>query len=258
MRLQEILTEGSFDWDSEHDKDTFISLKGLVNRNNGVFKSIAQQRYVQNKVIANEPERSHSFAESNYGVKFGQEEHLIVVSAMTQHAEYGSRSLVPVFYGFVLDDFGVVSFWRIGVKGNMRDGAGPNPKKTKLEWERPADIDIEHLERSEEERKEEFKIKLGMTKGDYVGTEGERINFGELELVAKKYMGVSQFGYNQSVEKYWNMYKDANDNIIYHTGKQGPEKGEKFNVTGTIKKHLVNKKGQKVTVIIRPRFKEIA
>ena len=87
--------------------------------------------------------------------------------------------------------------------------------------------------------------------------EGGRMNFDELKLIAKKHMGYSQFGYNQSVEKYWNMYKDTNGNIIYHTGKQGPEKGEKFNVTGTVKKQLVNKKGQKVTVIIRPRFKMI-
>lgn len=261
MRLQEILTEGSFEWDSEHDKDTFISLKGLVNKNNGVFKSIKQQKFIKDVTIAKEPKRGHSFAESNYGVKFDQEEHLIVVSAMTRHAKYGDRSLVPVFYGFVLDDFGVVSFWRIGVKGNMRDGAGPNPEKTKLEWSRPMDADIQHLipdpKEVEAAKKKEFKIKLGMSEGDYIGTEGARMNFGELKLVAKKHMGYSQFGYNQSVEKYWNMYKDTNGNIIYHTGKQGPEKGEKFNVTGTVKKHLVNKKGQKVTVIIRPRFKMI-
>ena len=45
--------------------------------------------------------------------------------------------------------------------------------------------------------------------------------------------------------------------IIYHTGKQGPEKGEKINLTATVKSHITNKKGQNVTVVIRPRFKAI-
>lgn len=254
MRLQEILNEGSFEWDTDNDKNTFISLKGLVNKNNGVFKSIKQQQFVKNVTIAREPERDVAFAKSNYGVDVGEDENMIVVSAMTQHAAYGSRGLVPVFYGFVLDSSGVIRFYRIGVSGNLRDGAGPNAKKTKLKWERPANIDVSHLEKSEEEQKREFKAKLGMSEGNYIGTEGERMKF-ELTLVAKKYLSTTNISYNVSSEKYWNMYEDKDGNVIYHTGKQGPEKGDKVTGSATIKMHLVNKKGQKVTVVIRPRFK---
>lgn len=254
MRLQEILTEGSFEWDTEHDKKTFISLKGLVNKNNGVFKSIKQQQFVKNVTIANEPERNVAFAKSNYGVDVGEDENLIVVSAMTQHASYGSRGLVPVFYGFVLDSTGIIRFYRIGVSGNMRDGAGPNAKKTKLEWSRPEGIDVSHLEKSEEEKKKEFKAKLGMSEGNYIGTEGERMKF-ELTLEVKKYLSTTQVSFNVHAEKWWNMYKDADGNIVYHTGKEGPERGDKIVGTATVKKHLVSKKGDKVTVVIRPRFK---
>lgn len=254
MRLQEILTEGSFEWDTEHDKNTFISLKGLVNKNNGVFKSIKQQQFVKNVTIAREPERDVAFAKSNYGVDVGEDENMIVVSAMTRHAAYGSRSLVPVFYGFVLDSTGIIRFYRIGVSGNLRDGAGPNAKKTKLEWTRPANVDASHLEKSEEEKKKEFKTKLGMSEGNYLGTEGERMKF-ELTLTAKKYLDTTQVAFNVSAEKWWNMYKDADGNVVYHTGKEGPEKGEKVVGAATVKKHLVSKRGDKVTVVIRPRFK---
>ena len=60
---------------------------------------------------------------------------------------------------------------------------------------------------------------------------------------------------DQATEKYWNMYKTADGAIIYHTGKQGPEKGEKINLAATVKQHITNKKGELVTTVIRPRFK---
>ncbi len=253
MRLQEILKE-DLEWGPGLDKDVYMSLKGLVNKNDGVYKSRKQKWFIENRLIGSEPDRDRGFVKDNFGADVGDGEKFISVEALARWAKYGSRSLVPVRWGFVMDSIGVAKFYKIGNKGNLRDGASPDPSKTKLEWERPANVDASHLEKSEEEKKKEFKVALGMSEGDYIGTEGERMKF-ELTLVAKKYLDTTQVSYNVSAEKWWNMYEDKDGNVVYHTGKEGPEKGEKVVGAATVKKHLVNKKGQKVTVVIRPRFK---
>ncbi len=65
MRLQEVLTEG-LEWGSGLDKDIFMSLKGLVNKNNGVWKSTKQRWFVMNRLIGSgdkerEPELNKRF-----------------------------------------------------------------------------------------------------------------------------------------------------------------------------------------------------
>ena len=254
MRLQELLNE-NLEWYG-NDKEKFMSLKGLVNKNDGVYKSRKQKWFLTNKLIHDdELQKDRGFAKSNFGVDLNPEEALYTIDAIARWADYGSRSQVPVRYGFVLDDIGVVRFYKIGNKGNLRDGAGPDPKKTKLEWTRPDNVDASHLEKSEEEKKKEFKAKLGMSEGNFLGTEGERMNFGELTLMYKRFQDDNVYGYNTQVSRYWHVYNDANDNVIYYTGKEGPEVGAKVLATATVKKHLVSKKGDKVTVLFRPRFK---
>jgi hypothetical protein len=62
--------------------------------------------------------------------------------------------------------------------------------------------------------------------------------------------------YNVNYDKYWNVYKDGEGNVIYHNGKESPlEVGGKAIMTATVKKHLVSKKGEKVTVVKIPKFK---
>jgi len=255
MRLQEILNE-NLEW-NDSDKDTFMSLKGLVNKNNGVFKSQKQQWFVNKRIVGSEPDRDRGFVKDNFGVDLDDGETLVTVEAMARWAAYGSRSQVPVRYGFVMDDIGVVKFYKIGNKGNMRDGAGPDAKKTKLEWTRPDNVDASHLEKSEEEVKKEFKVKLGMAEGNHLGTVGERMKFDELTLTYKRHQDDNVYGYNNYVSRYWHVYNDAAGNVIYYTGKEGPEVGTKVQATATVKKHIVSKKGDRVTIIMRPRFKEI-
>ena len=257
MRLHEVTLTENFDWSSDADQSTYMSLKGLVNKNNGVFKSKKQQWFILNKIVGAEPKRDRGFVMDNFGITLDEGEKLVTVDAMTRWANYGSRSLVPVRFGFVVDDIGVVKLVKFGNKGNMSQGSHIDPSKNKIQFERPANVNSKHLEKSEEEKKKEFMVGIGMTDGEHLGSKGERIDFGPVELVNKKYIGDSHFGYNQAVEKYWNMYKTAEGEIIYHTGKQGPEKGEQINLTATVKAHITNKKGQNVTVVIRPRFKEV-
>lgn len=255
MRAQELLTE-AFHWDSEWDKEVYISLKGLVNKNNGVWKSKKQRDFMINKKLQyqkdlhSDPNKVKEF----FGVDMDSGQFLVLPSAITQWAEHGARAKIPVRYGFVLDSTGVAKFYKIGNKGNLRIGAQPDPSKTKLEWSRPENADRTHLDKTKQEKKKEFKGALGMGEGEFVGEKGERLDLGVLELVAKKELGYSQFGYNMATKKYWNMYKDEQGRIIYHTGKEGPERGEKIKMTATVKDHITTKKGDNVTVVIRPRF----
>jgi len=255
MRLREIIKE-NLEW-NDADKDTFMSLKGLVNKNDGVFKSQKQQWFVNKNIVGSEPDRDRGFVKDNFGVDLDDGETLVTVEAMARWAAYGSRSQVPVRYGFVMDDIGVVRFYKIGNKGNMRDGAGPDAKKTKLDWTRPDNVDASHLEKSEEEVKKEFKAKLGMTEGKHLGTVGERMKFDELTLTYKQHQDDNVYGYNNYVSRYWHVYNDTAGNAIYYTGKEGPEVGTKVQATATVKKHIVSKKGDRVTIIMRPRFKAI-
>lgn len=142
----------------------------------------------------------------------------------------------------------------------MRDGAQPDPSKTKLVWTRPDNVDVQHLipdpEEERKRKKQEFMGKLGVGSGKYIGEEGKRLEIGEVELDFKKHMDSVQVAYNVNYDKYWNVYKDGEGNIIYHNGKESPlEKGEKAIMTATVKKHLVSKKGEKVTVVKIPKFK---
>jgi len=264
MRLQEVLSEG-LEWGNGQDKDIFMSLKGLVNKNNGVWKSTKQRWFVMNRLIdAGDKERAPELNKRFFGIEVKEGQTLVTPEAIARWAEYGSRSMVPVRYGFVVDEYGVVTYWKIGNKGNLSSGASPDPSKTKLEWTRPDDADVQHLIPTPEElkakekaKKKEFLGALGQGAGKYLGTEGERMKFEELTLVAKKYLDTTQVSYNVSAEKYWNMYEDNYGNVVYHTGKEGPEKGQKVSGAATVKKHLISKKGDKVTIVIRPRFKLI-
>ena len=65
---------------------------------------------------------------------------------------------------------------------------------------------------------------------------------------------------NVAYDKYWNMYKRVEDGaVIYHTGKESPlEKGQKAIMTATVAKHLISKKGDRVTIVKIPKFKDIS
>ena len=261
MRLQEVLNE-NLEFHGQ-DKDIFMSLKGLVNKNNGVWKSTKQRWFVMNKLVGEHDKRTdRSQAKEFFGVDIDPDdgETLITVDAIARWADYGSRSQVPVRYGFVVDDYGVRRFYKIGNKGNMRDGASPDPAKTKLDWTRPDNVNVEHLIPDPEEerlrKKQKFMGKLGVGSGKYIGKEGERLEIGEVELEFSKHMDSVAVAYNVNYDKYWNVYKDSEGNMIYHNGAASPlEKGQKAIMTASVKKHLVSKKGEKVTVVKIPKFK---
>ena len=69
MRLQEILKE-ELDWGSGPDKDIFMSLKGLINKNNGVWKSIKQRWFVMNRLMDDgDKERESALNKRFFGIE---------------------------------------------------------------------------------------------------------------------------------------------------------------------------------------------
>jgi len=257
MRLYQILHE-DFDWDSDYDRDMYISLKGLVNKNNGVFKSKKQRDFLLKNLTKSDIERTPQTVNELFGVRIDSDEKFVILSGMARWANYGARSMVSVRHAFVVDNIGVVKHVKLGNKGNLRDGSSPDPSKNKVEFVRPENVDASHLEKTEDEKKQEFKRALGMSEGEYIGKEGERVNIGPVEMIFSKHVGYSQAGTYHETMRFWNMLKDSEGRIIYYTGKELPlERGEKANLTARVKKHLVSKKGEKVTVVKNPTLKEI-
>lgn len=234
----------------QNDQDLYMSLKGLVNKNNGVYKS-KKQRAVIERITANKLRLDPQ----QYGVESNCYQRLVYIDAIAQWAGYGSRSQVPVRWVFVLDSYGVVSLWKVGNKGNMRDGAKVDPSKTKVLWQRPADVDIVHLEDTEQEAEEKFFKAMGGTVNDHVGTVGKRQSFGEVTLVASKMMQGESYSYYDSGIYFWNMYTDAKGRILHHNGTAPcVDVGAKAILTATVKKHIVSKNSENVTVIARPKL----
>lgn len=249
----------SLHWD-EYNQEVFTRLKGLVNKRNGIYNSTGYRWVLKNQIIGSDNKRTPADAMKYFGVEATGDQFLVYVDAMASWANYGSRSKVPVRYGFVMDDYGVVSFWKIGNKGNMRDGAGPDQSKTKCEWTRPEDADFAHLVPTKEEveakNELEFRKALGAADGEYIGEEKKRLDIGEVELIASKLVDEVHVAYNTTYEKYWNMYKTTTGDVVYHTGVPSPiNVGEKANMVATVKKHMVNKKNERVTIVTRPTIK---
>lgn len=143
---------------SEFSKDTYISLQGLINKNNGFWRSAKQAkfapRHMDTRTDADNMEKFFGFRPTENNI-------VAQVDVYYSFADYGSRSKVPGLFFFELDDLGVVAKYKVGGRGNLRDGWGPDPKKCKLVWERPADApkpdfakDYAEMDRAQQERED--------------------------------------------------------------------------------------------------------
>lgn len=257
MNSKQIIRE-NMEWHAG-EQDQYISLQGLVNKNNGLFKSTKQRNFILNRwagEVLDGPEADLRF--KNFGTPVQAGNRTVQPGGLYVWANYGSRSLIPFIYVFELDDYGVVRKWKVGFKGNLRIGAAPDPKKAKLEFERPEGLDTSHLEvvKSDAEKKQEFIKGLGGSVGKYIGEEGTRHDFGPVTLKKSVDLGVRHFGRITTAQTWMNIYNDADGNIIYHTTASEPpmKEGETMNMVARIKKHMVNKRQEKVTIVNRPKF----
>jgi hypothetical protein len=244
----------SLNWYNEDDKDIFMSLKGLVNNNNGFWKSIKQRSFLIEKKMGGKIREPHSFIKENFGMDYRDGHRYVIVDAIAQWSTYGSRGQVPVYWGFELDDYGITRHYKIGNKGNLRQGARPDAGKTKLLWERPeeavSELKTEIDEAVEEARLAEFNHLMGIRYGDHIGNIGDKkYEFGTVTLVAK-----SQTTNFRGEYVTWQRFKDSDGNLIDYTGKSlGLERGDQANLIGNIKAHFESKKDECITRIIYPK-----
>lgn len=230
----------SFQFASHSDQETFMSLKGLSNKNNGFFKSVKQAQFLFKQYSVNNIHTPDE-AKRYFGVPLEDGQICVTVTAHTQWADYGARSIVPVLYVFVLDKMGVVSAYKVGGNGNLRDGWGPDPTKCKLTWSRPNDAVCSWSFPTEQEV---AKQKASEVVSQWLGLPGEKIE-SELSLVRSREVGYGRFG-----EMFLSVFKDAAGNIVNVWRDLGLEVGQTVKVKGTIKA-TDDYKGTKQTTLTR-------
>jgi hypothetical protein len=258
MKITQIITE-NFVWDSGHDEDMSRSLNSLIKSNGGLWKSPKQASFILKKLATPVDVDKVELKKKYMGVDIQSGSHYIEISGMSIWANYGSRSQIPKWWIFTLDDFGVVQKFSIGARGNMRDGAGPNTEKVKLEWERDDSLITPEMEKEvNDQHKKEFYVNLGgVVGGAHIGEVGKRMHIGKVKLIAEKEVGATYAGY-YAATRYWHLLEDENGNKFYYTGAHAPlKKGESKDLTAGIKQHMVSNKGEKVTVIWRPKWRDI-
>lgn len=239
-----------FTFSSEQDKSRYMSLKGLVNKRNGLFYSVKQSKFFNrefNDVYATFDEHKES-RKKYMGVDIfdGEIDHAVDATASWAHG----RGQMPVSWFFITDKFGVVRIYRLKYRGNLRDGASPVPEKTKIEWERPANLDTSALEaefaKLEAAKVEQQKVD---SKSQYVGKVGERIN-----TTVSLRRAVGRCGDWGSYDML--VMEDSDGNLFFANVGDATDKfvdgGAK--IRGTVKGHFNTKDGAKATRLSRLHF----
>jgi hypothetical protein len=222
---------------SAGDDQTFMSLKSLVNRNNGFFKSAKQAQFLF-KSYSSACLQTSDQAITFYGIPLEKGQTLVSLTATTRWADYGTRSLVPVIYAFVLDKVGVVGHYKVNGNGNLRDGWSPDPMKCKLVWSRPSDAVCPWTF-------EEVKLPAAeVAKSNlWLGGVGEKIEV-ELKFIRGRDMGYSQFG-----PMFLSVFEDNLGNVVNVWKDLSLEPNETIKVKGTIKSCDLYKERKQTTLI---------
>lgn len=232
----------TFSFSSPADQETFMSLKGLTTKNNGFFKSVKQAQFLfkQYSQVFNSL-HTHAQVRENFGVIVADDQITVEVTAYTRWADYGSRSVIPVMYVFVLDKAGVVASYKVGGTGNLRDGWGPDPTKTKMLWVRSDDAVCPWSFPTEQEIAAQ---KAAETVSQWLGYPGDKIQ-ATLTLIRSRHLGSSRFG-----DMFLSVFKDAAGNIVNIWRMFDLQAGETISVKGTIKS-TDDYKGTKQTTLTR-------
>lgn len=238
-----------FDFSSDYDKDTFLTLSGLVKKNDGLFKSAKQAQFLGKRYSADTADSvKHYGAEevsrsylANYGVDLdaANGQYAVMVDGYMIWADYGSNSRRPVCWIFVMDVHGVVAQYKLAYAGSMRQGTSVVPEKTKLLWKRQ----VTPVPFVEEVKTEEAK-----PESSHIGTVGERRIFkGIIKSVIS--FNRPKFHYYDSGVGYITRVIVDGSTVVYF-GELG-EKDKEVEFKATVKEHG-EYNGVKQTVVARP------
>ena len=219
----------SFDFASQDEQTLFISLKGLCNKNQGFFKSVKQAQFLFRQYS----ERFNSYhtreqVTADWAVPVAADQVTVEATAYTRWADYGSRSVVPVLYVFVVDQLGVVAQYKVGGTGNLRDGWAPDASKTRLLWQRdPAAVAPFTLPTEAEKAAERAAEPVSQ----WIGTVGHKVEL-TATLIRERDLGYGRFG-----QMFISVFQDTAGNIINVWKKFELAVGQTVNIAGTVKAH---------------------
>ena len=222
----------SFDFASKDEGELFMSLKALVNRNNGFFKSLKQAQFLFQRYSKSFNEfHTREQIKSHWSIEVAEDQITMSATAYTKWADYGTRSIVPVLYVFVLDKMGVVAHYKVGGSGNLRDGWGPVADKTKLLWSRDAAVAAPFAYPTEAEI---VAAKAAEPVSQHVGTVGEKISR------AMRLRRVSEISTMYGDSARWE-FADSEGNLFVYFGLSkalnNVKAGDEVNLTVRVKKH---------------------
>lgn len=218
--------------------DFMVSVLSLVKRNNGLFKSAKQGKFLTRIFEAN------GTLDAKYvDLKIDPKFKTFSFDDYVRWCDYGNRSVRPYGWFFIYDQYGIVRQYKLAWKE-----IGPNhlttlnPEKIKVVFERPSDVDLSKL-KAEYEEMEQKDAETPC--GDWVGNIKDRIK----KVV--NVVGVSEFFNDFGLVRLIRMV-DADNNALVWFATNGVkiERGEKVLVVGTVKKHD-KYRGNKQTILTR-------
>ena len=124
-----------FKFVGQQDEIHFKTVSKLIRESEGLFQKEGHRHVLFSNI---EPEYdSMDGLADQLGINVQEDQLVLVSDYYTTWADYGSRSMIPGLFLFIVDNIGVVRKYKVGGTGNLRDGWGPTAEKTKLQWERP-------------------------------------------------------------------------------------------------------------------------
>lgn len=260
-RTKSILKE-EFYWTSESDSEIYRTFTGMVNNNNGLYKSSKQAAFVKRHYgwgaaenTYNNTFRSDVAAMKNFfGIDLEPGQKAIGAGATAVWAKYGSRGQRPISWYFVVDDFGVVAKYKLKYVGDMRQGTGPDPKKTTKEWQRDPSVDTSALTADmaaagQAQAQKDADNAVIAARGKHVGQEKERMRGVAVTIEGSWGPKTSDWG-----SYYINKMRDPDGHALLHFGNKLGNTGDKINITYTVKKHDKDSRtGEPITIINRPK-----
>lgn len=230
----------SFQFSSQQDADTFKTLSGLVKYNNGQFKSVKQADFLFKRFSRDNLWTTES-AKNLFNVDLTDGQVLVSVDAYVRWADYGTRSVRPVTWKFVVDREGVVAQYKLGYVGDMRSGTSPDPDKTELLWTRVGEVTP--LERA---------AAVDAPVSQHLGVVGERMKFSGVIKMVSTFERQRFHYYDDGVGRITHI--DVGGSTVVYFGSFGSEyeKGSTVEFMATVKEHG-EYRGVRQTVVNRPR-----
>jgi hypothetical protein len=229
----------SFTFSSQADQDTHSTLTSLIKSNDGQYKSVKQADFL-NKRFTRENLWDSESAMKNFGIQLTADQFMVSTNAYVRWVGYGTKSVRPVTWMFVMDQHGVVAQYKLGYVGDMRGGTSPDPAKTTTVWQRMAEVVA--LQRP---------VEPEVQPSEHIGTIGERMTFkGVIVSVAE--FERAKFHYYDSGVGYITRV-NVNGNDVVYFGTFGLERGAEVEFKATVKEHG-EYRGRRQTVVNRPKL----